>query len=65
MLPPDAFGALSDRPALEQVLEELLQLEVSDRVTIPTVLAHCGTLPVDSRLPASARRASPKPMCRA
>ena len=28
VLPPDAFGALSDRPALEQVLEELLQLEV-------------------------------------
>lgn len=27
-LPPDAFGELSDRPALEQVLQELWQLKV-------------------------------------
>jgi len=28
VLPPDAFGALPDRPALEQVLQELLQRKV-------------------------------------
>lgn len=28
VLPPDAFGELSDRPALEQVLQELLQRKV-------------------------------------